>query len=178
MANWLHVQFYLVHIHLTNCLANALGQDIVSRGLRRLLFRALGVRIGRASVIDGGGYIYGNQLVIGRRCFINRSCYFDLTDMVTIGDDVEIGHGVTFITATHRVGPRSRRAGQVTGQPIVVGNGAWVGANATLLPGVTIGSGSIVAAGALVAEDVAENVVVAGVPARHVRELISNEAHV
>jgi maltose O-acetyltransferase len=164
-------------IHFANSVSNLLGQDVLSRALRRWVLRLLGVRIGRRSVIDGGGYVYGGGLSIGRRCFVNRNCYFDLTAHVTIEDDVEIGHGVTFVTAAHELGPPRRRAGPVRGQPILVGSGAWIGANATLLPGVHIGRGAVVAAGAVVVQDVAENVVVGGVPARTIRDLnVANRA--
>jgi acetyltransferase-like isoleucine patch superfamily enzyme len=158
-------------IHLVNAVSNALGQDVLSRGLRRSALRLLGVQIGQRSVVDGGGYIYGGGLSIGRRCYVNRNCYFDLTARVTIHDDVEVGHGVTFVTAAHELGPPRRRAGPVRAQPIVVGHGAWIGANATLLPGVRIGRGAVVAAGAVVVQDVADNVVVGGVPARPIRDL-------
>jgi maltose O-acetyltransferase len=176
LADWLRTQLYLLHIHFANWLAMALGQDVVGRRVRALLLRQLGVRIGSGSVIDGGGYIYGRNLVIGRHCFVNRRCYFDLTADVTLGDAVEVGHGVTFITASHAIGPRRRRAGPVTGQPIVVGDGAWIGANATLLPGVRVGRGAVVAAGALVIQDVPDDTIVGGVPARPLRALVENGA--
>jgi len=171
MPAWLEPQLYLVAIHVTNSLANLLGQDVISRRLRVELFRWLGVRIGKGTVVDGGGYIYGSQLHIGRRSFVNRGCYFDLTAPVHLGDEVEVGHGVTFITASHGIGPATRRAGSVTGKPIRVGNGAWIGAGATLLPGIEIGRGAVVAAGALVNTNVPEDALVAGVPARQLRQL-------
>lgn len=174
MTAWLRYELYLVAIHLVNGVSNVVGQDVLSRLVRRNVLRALGVRIGRRSVVDGGGYVYGNRLSIGERCFVNRDCYFDLTERVTLGDDVEVGHGVTFVTAAHRLGPTERRAGPVFGRPIEVGRGAWIGANATLLPGVRVGAGAVVAAGAVVTGDVAPNVVVGGVPARVLRELGSN----
>lgn len=131
----------------------------------------MGVKLGRRAVIDGGGYIYGGKLAVGMNSFVNRNCYFDLTAHVSIGANVEIGHGVTFVTAVHELGTRDRRAGRVSGKPIRIGDGAWIGANATLLPGVTIGGGSVVAAGAVVNGDVPADVVVGGVPARKLRDL-------
>lgn len=171
MSTLVRYELMGVLIHLANTISNALGQDVVSRVFRRGVLRLLGVRIGSRSQIDGGGYVYGGGLTLGRRCFVNRGCYFDLTAPITIGDDVEVGHGVTFITAAHELGPSRRRAGAVVPRPIVIGRGAWIGANATLLPGVQIGQGAVVAAGAIVVKDVPDNVVVGGVPARQIREL-------
>ncbi|MFJ6374559.1 DapH/DapD/GlmU-related protein [Pseudarthrobacter oxydans] len=78
---------------------------------------------------------------------------------------------VTFVTSSHRIGSRERRAGAATSAPITVGDGVWIGAAAVVLPGVTIGEGVIVAAGAVVTSDCAPNGVYAGVPARRVKEL-------
>jgi maltose O-acetyltransferase len=175
VRSWLAFQLCMVGIHLVNSIANAVGQDVVSRMIRRAALGLMGVRIGRRSVIDGGGYVYGRQLILGQRCFVNRGCYFDLTAWVVLGDDVEVGHGVTFVTAAHQLGGPARRAGRAAGQPIVVGNGSWIGANATILPGVRIGQGAVVAAGAIVVHDVADNTLVAGVPARTIRDLSTSE---
>ncbi len=75
------------------------------------------------------------------------------------------------ITSTHEIGPHQYRAGKDTTRPITIGDGVWIGARAVVLPGVTIGNGSIVAAGAVVNRPVGSNVLVAGVPARFVKHL-------
>ena len=78
-----------------------------------------------------------------------------------------VGHGVTFITIEHRGLPRQR--GVDTFRPITLKARCWIGANATLLPGVTVGSQAVVAAGALITKDVQAGSVVGGVPARVIR---------
>ena len=157
-------------------LLGGLVPDNAGVRLRRALLRAAGVRIGRATTIWGRIEIAGTAsgppgLVIGEGCGINAGCRFDLAAPVTIGDRVSIGHEVAFVTGSHEIGDHERRAGALTRGPIRVGDGAWIGARATVLPGVTIGEGAIVAAGAVVVDDVAPDSVVAGVPARERRRL-------
>ena len=83
-----------------------------------------------------------------------------------------IGHGVTFITADHEIGSEFQRSGTVKGAAIGIESGAWIGANSTVLPGVNIGRGAVVAAGSVVTTSVVANRLVGGVPAREIRTLI------
>jgi maltose O-acetyltransferase len=117
-------------------------------------------------VIDGGC-----DLRIGDGTWINMGCYFDCTAPITIGTNCNIAMGVAFCTATHAVGDEARRAGPATSAPIVVGDGAWIGARAVLLPGVTIAPGSVVAAGSVVTHDTEPHHLCGGVPARPLRDL-------
>ena len=80
-----------------------------------------------------------------------------------------IGHNVVLATLNHEENPSKR--GNLIPAPIKIGNDAWIGSNATVLSGVTIGNGAIVAAGAVVTRDVGENTIVAGVPARYIRDI-------
>ena len=82
-----------------------------------------------------------------------------------------LGHDCLFLTVDHEVGPPWRRAGWSTHQPIVIGDGVWLASRVTVLPGVTIGNGAVVAAGALVASNVPPHTMVGGVPARLLRKL-------
>ena len=159
--------------HLTNLFANdLLGNDIASCVVRKIFLKLIGNNLGAGTNVKGGCYFYGGGLATGKDCFINRGCYFDFSAPITFDDNVVVGHGVTFITAVHNVGTRERRAGRdVTGQPIKIGSGTWVGANATILPSVSIGEGVIIAAGAVVTKDVPDNVMVAGVPAKEIKKL-------
>ena len=91
---------------------------------------------------------------------------------VIVGDDVRIGPGVCICTGTHDVDPDVRReAGGSFALPIKIENDCWIGANVTILPGVTIGRGSTVASGAVVTKDVSEYCLVGGVPAKVIKKL-------
>ncbi|MGW9402567.1 acyltransferase [Arthrobacter sp. NPDC055585] len=110
---------------------------------------------------------------VGKRVFINQGSY--IRPGVTIEDDVSIGPFVRLISDTHDISTGSRRTGTPRKDPIRVGRGTWIGAGATVLGGVTIGSRSILAAGAVVINDVPDNVIVAGVPAKIVRHISDGE---
>jgi acetyltransferase-like isoleucine patch superfamily enzyme len=109
----------------------------------------------------------GKNLILGKRVFINSGCKFQDQGGLTIGDDVLIGHNVVIATLNHAFSPEHR--GDLEPQPVRIGNRVWVCANATILPGVTIGDGAIVAAGAVVTKDVAPRTVVGGVPAKVIK---------
>jgi maltose O-acetyltransferase len=93
---------------------------------------------------------------------------------ISIGDDCSIGMEVLLCTSTHELGPSSCRAGDLAGKPIVISNGCWIGARSIILPGVTIGSGSIIGAGSVVTKDCGPNGLYCGSPAQLVRKLISH----
>lgn len=161
-----------VLVHVVNTASNIVGDDVVSRYVRRALLRMAGARVPRSTDLHGGTYFSNpRNLRMGQRCFVNRNCYLDLEAEISIGDDVVVGHGSTVVTSVHAIGPPSRRAGDVEGRRVNIESGAWIGANALILPGVTVGAGAIVAAGAVVTADVPADAVVAGVPAKVVRKL-------
>ena len=111
----------------------------------------------------------GKNIHIGKNVFINMGCKFQDQGGIYIGDGALIGHNVVLATLNHAMSPEDRAS--MIPAPIRIGKRVWIGANATVLPGVTIGDGSIVAAGAVVTKDVPENIVVAGVPAVPIRHL-------
>lgn len=122
---------------------------------------------------DGANFYRGTEMLgpvtIGNNVFINRDAY--IRPNTSIGDGVRIGPFVRLISDTHEVGPPSRRAGKSRFDPIVIGAGTWIGASVTVLGGVTIGEGCIIAAGAMVTKDVPDNTLYGGVPARFIRDL-------
>ena len=106
---------------------------------------------------------------MGKNVFINHDCTFLDIGGITIEDDVLIGPKVSLITESHPLSPAERRALIV--KPIVIKRNAWIGAGATILPGVTVGENAVVAAGAVVNKDVPANTAVAGVPAKVIKAL-------
>ena len=111
----------------------------------------------------------GRNISIGRRTFINMGCTFQDWGGITIGDDCLIGHNCTICTVNHESSPESR--GDMTCTPVVIGNRVWIGADATILPGVMVGDGAIVGAGSVVTKSVPPRHVVAGIPARIIKRI-------
>jgi maltose O-acetyltransferase len=135
-----------------------------------------GYRIGRGVAFGDMPRIFGNgavarRLVIGNHCFFNVGVTFELGERITIGRWVTFGPDVMLLTTTHEIGGPGHRCAEHVRAPIVIGDGVWIGARATVLPGVHVGDGAVVGASALVMADVEPNTVVAGVPARLVRRL-------
>jgi acetyltransferase-like isoleucine patch superfamily enzyme len=112
---------------------------------------------------------FGHNIQVGRNVFVNHACTFMDRGGITLEDNVLIGPKVNLITTNHPTEPGQRRS--TISLPIVLKQGAWIGANVTVMPGVTIGENAIVGAGAVVTKDVAANTIVAGVPARVVKHL-------
>lgn len=104
---------------------------------------------------------HGLNLELAERVFINQNCTFLDYAGIRIGVGAMIGPRATFITMSHPVDPVERRQ-FLTGAPIEVGKNVWIGAGAMILPGVTIGRDAVVAAGAVVADDVPAESLVAG----------------
>ena len=112
---------------------------------------------------------FGKNLTIGKNVFINSCCCFQDQGGIEIGDNVLIGHRCTFATINHDLNPNNRE--HMTCKPIKIGNNVWIGSSSTILPGVTIGDGAVIAAGAVVNKDVPPNTVVGGVPAKIIKTI-------
>jgi len=153
--------------------ANLLAELNVSANnerVRELWNEISGSQMGSNSTILVPFYINIGQFThIGKNVFINHACSFLDMGGITIEDDVLIGPKVNLITEGHPLNPSERKA--LTVQPIVIRRNAWIGAAVTILPGVTVGENSVVAAGAVVTKDVPANTVVAGVPAKVIKTI-------
>jgi len=107
---------------------------------------------------------FGKHIKLGKNIFINHACTFLDLGGITIEDDVQIGPKVNLITENHPVDPSKRK--HLDLKSILIKRNAWIGSGATILPGVTIGENSIVAAGAVVNRDVPDSSIVGGIPAK------------
>src|SRR3954454_5486706 len=138
--------------------------------IRDLLSQITGSEIEESVAVFTPLYInYGKNTKIGKNVFINFDCVFLHLGGITIEDNVLIAPKVSLLSEGHSVDP-SQRQSLVPGHIHIKAN-AWIGAGATILPGVTIGENSVVAAGAVVSKDVPANTVVGGIPARHIKNL-------
>lgn len=115
----------------------------------------------------------GKNISVGKNVFINSGCRFQDQGGITIGDGALIGHNVVLATLNHDIDPRKRST--MHPAPIVIGKNVWIGANATVVPGVIIGDGSIISAGAVVTKNVPANVILGGVPAKIIKKIEIDE---
>lgn len=132
------------------------------------LFGSAGVG---ASVQQGFNCDNGKNIHVGDHLIINYGCTILDVAEVSMGDWVMIGPHVLISTVNHPLSPRGRRNRLGVAAPVHIGDDVWIGGHATILPGVTIGNGAVVAAGAVVTKDVPPYTVVAGVPARVVKQI-------
>jgi maltose O-acetyltransferase len=114
---------------------------------------------------------YGFNISLGRGVYMNFNCVILDVAPVTIGSHVLFGPAVQLYTAGHPLDAAERRSGIEWGKPIAIGDDAWLGGGAIVLPGVTIGARTVVAAGSVVTKDLPADVVAAGNPCRVLREL-------
>lgn len=175
------------------------GRFVVGTGpfdamMRRVIWRALAMDFGNAIAIApgaafrhlerveiGDGVFFGEQSIlqarfdgvcrIGRRTWIGPQVFLDARDLI-IGEAVGIGPGARILGSEHDDGPSAHMISndQLVG-PVRIGSGALIGSGSTILPGVTIGASALVGAGAVVASDVADGIVVTGVPARPIQKV-------
>lgn len=132
--------------------------------------------LGRRSVVESyccinnavGDIVIGDHTRIGIHCTV--------IGPVCIGNHVNLAQGITVTALNHNFADTNKRIDEqgISTQPVVIGDDVWIGANAVILPGVTVGSHSVVAAGAVVTKDVPENCVVGGVPAKIIKQLNAN----
>jgi acetyltransferase-like isoleucine patch superfamily enzyme len=138
--------------------------------IRDILSEIIGETIADSTTIFAPFYTnFGKFIRIGKNVFINHACSFLDMGGITLEDEVLIGPRVNLVTENHPLDPSDRRA--LLTRPIVIKRNAWIGAGATILPGVTIGENSIVAAGAVVSKDVPANTIVAGIPAKVIKSI-------
>ena len=168
--------------------ANELFQEAVRRGmelntkyhtpeeLREIMGRLIGKQVDRSFRMFPPFYTdFGKNITIGKDVFINSGCHFQDQGGIEIGDGALIGHNVVLATINHDLNPKENRKNHYAA--IKIGAHVWIGSNATILPGVTIGDYAVVAAGAVVTRDVPAMTVVGGVPARVLKTIQEEECY-
>jgi len=153
---------------------DAEGRVSISHGVRLRATDGATARLADGVIIDRSADItakYGT-LAIGSRSYLGQFCVICARESITIGADCLIAEHVSIRDQDHRFGHglTTAKAGFTTA-PILIGNNVWIGAKATVIKGVTIGDNVVVAANSVVTHDIPSNVVVAGVPARILREI-------
>lgn len=111
----------------------------------------------------------GKNIRIGKNVFINSGCRFQDQGGITIGDGSLIGHNAVLATLNHDMDPRKRST--MHPAPITIGKDVWIGANVTVVPGINIGDGAVIAAGAVVTRNVPSNTIAGGVPAKAIKQI-------
>jgi len=133
---------------------------------------ALFATVGEGTVVEAPFHCdYGWNTTLGERVYVNAHCTFLDCAAIELGELTMLGPAVQLCGATHPVDPDERESGLEYAEPIRIGRNVWIGAGAIVGPGVTIGDGSVVGAGSVVLGDIPARVLVAGAPARVLREL-------
>jgi maltose O-acetyltransferase len=114
---------------------------------------------------------YGQYIHIGAGSFLNYDCVLLDVCEIAIGQRCQLGPRVQILTATHPLDPAERAVGWESGAPVHIADDVWIGGGAIILPGVSVGTGSVVGAGSVVTRDVSPGMVVAGNPARELRRV-------
>lgn len=139
---------------------------------KAILLRLRGFEIGANVRVVSSAKIKLRRLSIGDNSWIGHETLIEGGDaLVYIGKNVDIAPRCVIITGTHKIGDKTHRAGEGESHDIIIGDGTWVGAHSTILGGIQIGQGCVIGAGSLVRENVEDNSLVAGVPAKLIRRL-------
>lgn len=165
-------EYFKIHksVNNTKKLIVALNNATESDEVREILSQIINSPIDESTIVFTPFYTnFGKHISIGKNVFINHACSFLDLGGIIIEDDVMIAPRVNLISEAHPVSVRDRKT--LTVGRVHIKRNAWIGVNATILAGVTIGENSVVAAGAVVSKDVPDNTIVGGIPARVIKKL-------
>lgn len=118
---------------------------------------------------------YGSNITIGNNLFINSNCILMDNSEITIGDDVRIGPNTCIYTVNHAFDPKERAMGVCINKAVHIDNQVWLAGDVKVLPGVSIGDGSVVGAGSIVTKDIPTGVIAAGNPCRVIRKITEDD---
>ncbi len=156
--------------------ANYVITHVPSHAIRLLYYRqVLRFKVGdESAILMGTTFEAPGRLTIGAGSTVNKDCLLDSRGTLSIGDSVSISSGVTILTAEHDVQSRSFAGRE---EPVRVESHVFIGTRALILPGVTLGTGAVVAAGAVVTKSVPPYTIVGGVPAKTIGKRIEDLAY-
>jgi maltose O-acetyltransferase len=137
--------------------------------VRRALLRLGGVQLGAAIWGLARCNFESEHVSLGPGCSINAECWFEGHGRIVIGHNCMFGSQVMILTSNHEIGPDGEVARHATFAEVHIGDRCWIGTRVMIMPGVTIGEGTIIGAGALVTKDCEPGALYVGVPARRVR---------
>lgn len=154
-----------------NLFVNILGKSILfPQKIRFVFYKLAGMRTSTSN-IRSGCMFRGKSVFLEKGVFLNHNVFIDAWESVTIKENTAIAFDVLICTSSHEIGDSIKRVGISDRKPVVIGKGCWIGARSTILPGVTIGDGCVVAAGSVVNKDCKSNTLYAGVPAKEMKSL-------
>ncbi len=137
----------------------------------KLIKEILGGHKDRLKITPPVYFDYGKHTFIGKDFYANFDCIFLDVNTITIGDNVMFGPRVGLYTAGHPIDTDIRNEGLEFGLPIKIGHNVWIGGNAIVMPGVTIGDNTIIGAGSVVTKDIPANVIAIGNPCKVLRNI-------
>lgn len=160
-VKWIWLDFWLYFL-------NSLAYGVPFHFIRRIFFRVSGMKVGKNSFIHMWSRVYDPKgIEIGEGTIIGDHAFLDGRAPLIIGNHVDIASQVLIYNSEHDI--HSEGFDPIE-EPVEIGDYAFIGARATILPGVKIGRGAVVAAGAIVTEDVKDFEIVGGVPAKKIGE--------
>ena len=159
---------------INNLMVNVIAASIlIPKPLRVKIYKWNGIDF-KGAEIAHRSFMGGSNIEIGQNTYINCNCFFDNLAKITIGKNCIIAMHVMFCTSTHSIKNDNGKVkiGDSEGKEIIIKDNCWIGTKATILPGVTIDEGCVIAAGAVVTKDCAPNGLYAGIPAKRIKDLI------
>lgn len=152
------------------------AHPLVPERVRRRALISLGVNLDNSSIVFPGLRVTGDAPIeIGSQTFVNEQCVFDAAAAITIGQRVSLGNRVMLLTSNHDYHDPRQRGGPRIMKPIFIEDGAWICAGVTILSGVRIGKGCVVAAGSVVISDCTPHGLYGGIPAARLRDLPTSD---
>ncbi len=148
----------------------------LDREARQLAIRSILGKVGDGFCVEQPLFCtYGTNTTVGKNFFLNVNCKLMDSGKITIGDNVFIAPNVCIVTEEHSMDVEERAAGYEYTHPVSIGDNVWICTGAIILPGVKIGSGSVIGAGSVVTKDIPPNSLAVGVPCKVIRRIEKKE---